>query len=282
MRSQELKVSPLSDYYVYSPSTLASKLFLYPLSTGYFYYEPDYWISRNRFDSFLIMYIAKGSITITSGIKSFHAKAGQFVLLDCYIPHSYGSTDSWEASWLHFDGTLAKEYYQEITSHYGNVLNPENPDALIRLLEKICNFFREASSILEASISGYITDILNGFLVPASDPRKALANPNTVADSISYINEHFHEDLSLNALAEKVNMSPFHFTRVFSRETGFTPHQYLINTRISAAKYLLKSSETSIKDIAFSTGFNSESSFCSTFKKREHITPSQFREDVLS
>ena len=44
MRSKELKVSQLSDYYVYAPSALAKKIYLYPLSTGFFIYEPDYFI----------------------------------------------------------------------------------------------------------------------------------------------------------------------------------------------------------------------------------------------
>lgn len=281
MRSKEPKISPLSDYYVYSPSALAARLYLYPVSTGYFYYEPDYRISRSHFDSFLVMYIAKGTISITSGSQSFTAKAGQFALLDCYIPHSYGSPHPWEASWLHFDGILARNYYHEITSRYGNVLSPENAGKLTSLLEKICNNFRNTSPILESSISEDITNILNGFFVPAAAGQKHLISQNTIADSISYINDHFREDISLDSLAKKANLSLFHFSRVFMKETGFSPHQYLINTRISAAKYLLKSSEISIKDIAFSTGFNSESSFCYTFKKRENLTPSQFRQSIV-
>lgn len=282
MRSQELKVSPLSDYYVYAPSTLAKRLYLYPLSTGYFIYEPDYFISRNSFDSFLIMYIAKGNCDITTNGKTYHAKTGQFVLLDCYVPHRYGNKGAWEAAWLHFDGPLAREYFEEISSHYGLILTPDNPTSLSHLMDKICNFFRKTSPIVEPTLSSYITNILNGLLVPAPENRKSFSYTNTVADSISYINEHFHEQISLEALAEKATLSPFHFTRIFAKETGFTPHQYLISTRISAAKFMLKSSETSIKDIAFSIGFNSESSFCSTFKKWEKVTPSQYREDILS
>ncbi len=280
MRSKELKVSPLSDYYVYSPSMLAKKLYLYPISTGYFIYEPDYYISRNRFDSFLVMYITKGTCDITVEGKSFRAKAGQFILLDCYIPHCYGSRETWETSWLHFDGVLAREYFREITSHYGYVLNPDNPAALCRSIENIYQCFKNASPIIESVISNHITDILNGLLIPAPEGRKSSASACLIADSVSYINEHFHEYISIEELAEKANLSLFHFTRIFSREIGITPHQYLISTRISAAKFLLKSSEASVKDIAFSTGFHSESSFCSTFKKWEHMTPSEYRKSI--
>ena len=62
MQSLEEKVSPRSDYYVYVPTALARKLYLYPLHVGYFIYEPGYHIRRDRFDSFLIMYIVHGTV----------------------------------------------------------------------------------------------------------------------------------------------------------------------------------------------------------------------------
>ncbi len=282
MRSTELKVSAKSDYYVYAPSTLAQKLYLYPLSTGYFYYEPGYFINRSNFDSFLIMYITKGSCDISIESGSFTAHSGDFVLLDCYAPHQYGNINSWEAAWIHFDGRLARDYFTEIASNYGNILHPRNPKELFRIMDQLCNLFRTKQPIVESLLSQWITDILNGFLIPEPENKKYITHADAIASSISYINEHFSEEISLQKMAENANISPFHFTRIFTKETGFTPHQYLLNTRISAAKFLLKSSETSVKNIAFSTGFHSESSFCTTFKKWENLTPSQYREKIFS
>lgn len=278
MRSQELKVSPKSDYYIYTPTALAEKLYLFPLITGYFYYEPGYFIQRQQFDNFLLMYIAKGSCQVTLEDGEFRAQAGQFVLLDCYAPHRYGSRHAWEASWIHFDGPMARAYFQEITASYGQVLSPANTSAVSQNLYRIYEYFRNSRPISEASISRSLTDILNSFLFPASSKENPAVCIKPVSDSLSYINEHFHEPLSLEQLAAKAGLSLYHFTRIFAKETGFTPHQYLINTRLSAAKFLLKSSEASVKDIGFSTGFHSESSFCSTFKKHTGITPSQYRD----
>ena len=152
----------------------------------------------------------------------------------------------------------------------------------IQQLQKIYDVFRTSSTILEGKLSGYITKLLNNFLYSSEESRKNRVCGATMADAISYINEHFQSDLSLEKLAAEANMSLFHFTRVFTKETGITPHQYLIKTRLSAAKYLLKSTEISIKNIAFSTGFNSETSFCTTFKKWENVTPSQYRQSILN
>lgn len=277
MRSTEFKVSPQSDYYIYTPSALARKLYLYPLLAGYFIYEPGYFIERNHFDNFLIMYISKGICTVSAGSKSYTASAGQFVLLDCYHPHSYGSEDLWEAVWMHFDGPLARAYYDEIWSGCGPVISPAHPEVLSGLLSRIYEIFRTSCPLAENTLSDYITRILNGLLFSVQGKKRSALRTSSITDTIAYINEHFHESLSLDALAKQANISPYHFTRIFAKETGMTPHHYLIATRISAAKFLLKSSGTSIKEIAFRTGFQSETSFCNTFKKWEGCTPSQYR-----
>lgn len=277
MRSTEFKVSPQSDYYIYTPSALARKLYLYPLLTGYFIYEPGYFIERNHFDNFLIMYISKGICTVSAGSKSYTASAGQFVLLDCYHPHSYGSEDLWEAVWMHFDGPLAPAYYDEIWSGCGPVISPAHPEVLSGLLTRIYEIFRTSCPLAENTLSDYITRILNGLLFSVQGKKISALRTSSITDTIAYINEHFHESLSLDTLATQANISPYHFTRIFAKETGMTPHHYLIATRISAAKFLLKSSGTSVKEIAFRTGFQSETSFCNTFKKWEGCTPSQYR-----
>lgn len=277
MRSQESKVSGQSDYYIYTPSMIAQKLYIYPKYTGYFIYEAGYHIRRNSYDSYLIMYIAKGSCSIRTNDSIYKATNGQFVLLDCYKPHEYGSPGEWEACWMHFDGALAGTYYEEITSIYGQILSPQNAHKLVHSLNQICELFRSSTSITESSLSETITRMLNHLLVYGSTDKRTVFHTTTITDSIAYIREHFKDSLSLELLSEKAGLSPYHFTRVFTRETGYTPHQHLIITRISAAKFLLHSSVAPIKEIAFNTGFNSESSFCNTFKKWENITPSQYR-----
>lgn len=89
------------------------------------------------------------------------------------------------------------------------------------------------------------------------------------------------QDAGFQKFAAKAGMSPFHFLRVFSQATGLTPHQYLLSTRIRAARFLLQSTSLSVKRIALDCGFSTEAAFCSTFRKREGRTPSQYRKDAL-
>lgn len=278
MHNEHQQIASESEYCVYVPGTLARRLYLYPLSAGYFYYSAGYRLFRRSFDSFLIMYIARGSCDGYVGSSSFHAEAGDFVLLDCYRPHSYGSTESWEASWLHFDGVLAREYFEEIHSRSGMIVHPSEPDDCIRLLGEIRRAFRAGNPVSEAALSRDITDLLNRLLVPATGNRDVSAPTDAISSTVAYINRHYQEPLSLHDMAEAAGFSPYHFIRIFAEATGFTPHQYVLNTRIAAARFLLHSTDLPVKDIAFRTGFVSESSFCTAFKKWEGVTPSQYRQ----
>ena len=100
-------------------------------------------------------------------------------------------------------------------------------------------------------------------------PIKKIDSTDIIETVISYINEHFKEDLPDKVLASAAGLSSYHFIRVFKRETGFTPHEYVINTRLSNARYLLRNTAMSVKDICFSCGFSSESALLhNLFKKR--------------
>lgn len=279
MYVHDLGISSDSDYYIYTPSLLAKKLYLYPLSIGHYLYNANYILERNKFDSFLLIYIVKGSCNISTKSHKFTANTGEFILLDCYLPHSYGSSMPWEAFWLHFDGTLARNFFEEITSRNGYAFTPSHSSSAFFYLEKIYNLFRSSATLSESSISISITELLNHLLETSEDTIE-LYHSTLVTDTIAHINQHFHAPLSIKDLAQKANLSLYHFIRVFTKETGVTPYQYLMNTRIAAAKFLLKTSDIPVKDIAFRTGFHSESSFCTCFKKMEHLTPSTYRNNL--
>ena len=277
MRSVEKHVTELSDYYTYTPSTSAKKMFFYPLLTGYFYYEQGYHLKRTNYDSFLIMLITKGTCTITLNGVTTNLSKGQLAFVDCYNLHEYSATTDYESLWLHFDGPLAREYYEHIYATVSNILFPRNFQVVEHTLLKIYNIFKNRDPIKEISISKYITQLLTEIMLSETTNHSSSHPSKSLEESVTYINEHFPESISLKALADKVALSPFHFSRVFTKEIGMTPHQYIIATRLNFAKFLLKTTDSPIKQIAFSSGFTSESSFCFTFKKWEKVTPSEYR-----
>ena len=278
MKSVEKGVSSASNYYIYSPSVQALKTFLYPLFVGYFYYQKGYCIERNTYDSYLIMYIKKGKCGLTINSNTYTASEGQVMLIDCYKPHKYFAITDAEVEWLHFDGPTASEYFKLISSNNTKFIFSLKDNYLFsKRLNEIYSFFLEGSAIREALISRYINDMVTELIIHQSNYSSNISTQNLIEESISFISEHLTDDITLDNLASRVSLSPYYFTRVFKKETGFTPHQYIISVRINHAKFLLKNSNISIKEICFHTGFSSESSFCTTFRKWVNVTPKEYR-----
>ncbi|MDE7299109.1 MAG: AraC family transcriptional regulator [Lachnospiraceae bacterium] len=277
MKSCEKYIDKHSDYYVYTPSVTARQLFFYPLQCGHFIYEAGYSLSREAFDSFLLLYAEHGCMAVTTEAYTCEVSAGQFLFLDCYRPHAYRSSSGCECLWLHFDGSLARGFYEAVAAHSGIVISPKNPYPAREKLRAVYDLFQNRAPIREPLVSKYINDLLTFFLLNQPQKSGSLPQASISEEAAAFIREHFAEDIPVEALAKRAGLSPYHFIRVFKRETGFTPHQYLVDTRIAAAKYLLKNSPLSAKSICFQTGFSCESVFCSAFKKHEGVTPAEYR-----
>ncbi len=91
-----------------------------------------------------------------------------------------------------------------------------------------------------------------------------------------YINAHLHEELTLTEIAAIAQISPYHFLRLFRQSMGATPHQYILQIRVDRAKYLLRSSDLSIAEIAIRVGFCDQSHLTRCFKRILGLTPKQF------
>lgn len=97
-----------------------------------------------------------------------------------------------------------------------------------------------------------------------------------------YIQTHLTEPLSLEQVAGAVNLSPFHFHRLFKDFFGLTPAQYILNCRIANAKLALLNETCSLAAVAANCGFSSQAYFCYKFKLVTGKTPLQYRREMLS
>lgn len=98
-----------------------------------------------------------------------------------------------------------------------------------------------------------------------------------IFDIQSYIDENFKKELSLESLSSQFYLNRYYLAHLFKEVTGFTVKQYILLKRIAFAKNELYFTDKSITEIAFDSGFNSQSNFIRIFQKKEGITPLQFR-----
>jgi AraC family transcriptional regulator len=94
-----------------------------------------------------------------------------------------------------------------------------------------------------------------------------------VNQAIDYLQAHLEQEISLEALAQAVHLSPSHLRRLFKQTTGVAPHQYLIQLRVQRAKQLLQTRQFSIRDVAAQVGFADQSHLNRHFKRVFGVTP---------
>ena len=271
-----------SERFFSTPSATARRLFYYVTRVGHYYYDARY----NFLDScdiahleshknLFLTYVRSGTMYFETD-QLYCAERGQIGLVDCRRPHHFYTKGDAEALWIHFDGANAAAFFEQILAFRGGrqVLTPPADLRIEQELAQIISGLR-TGDMTELDRSQRIYRILCALLFPAQ------AGPDRKNDAIAqagkYIGEHLFESLSVEKVADAVSLSPSHFSRQFKARTGYSPYEYIVLRRIDKAKYMLASTELSVKEIAYATGYNSEENFIHSFRKNVGVAPGIFR-----
>ncbi|MCL7745697.1 response regulator transcription factor [Halalkalibacter alkaliphilus] len=93
----------------------------------------------------------------------------------------------------------------------------------------------------------------------------------------TYLQENFTKEIGIDSVAEEVDLSVSYFSVLFKQKTGVTFLEYVTNLRIEHACVLLKTTDLKTYEIANMVGYNDQRYFSQVFKKRQKVTPSQYR-----
>jgi len=94
------------------------------------------------------------------------------------------------------------------------------------------------------------------------------AGGNPVSAALTYVQEHFSEPITVNDMAEQVNLSPSSFSHLFREVTGRSPYQFLKELRLDRARELLLDGRLSVTDVSRAVGYSSASHFIKEFRSR--------------
>jgi AraC-like DNA-binding protein len=106
------------------------------------------------------------------------------------------------------------------------------------------------------------------------------ALPKAIRKALQLIDAHYHEALTLDAVAGRAGLSRYHFSRLFKACTGAAFKTYLNRRRIEAAKRLMQAEGLNVSEAAFRVGFSDLSHFSRQFKRLEGVPPSVFRKGL--
>ena len=94
---------------------------------------------------------------------------------------------------------------------------------------------------------------------------------------MTYVNNHYREDLTLEEVAQFAGFSRYYFSRSFKKQTGYSFKEYLCQKRVQVAMDLLIRTNRSMRDVALESGFGSVATFNRVFREKKGCTPSQYR-----
>jgi AraC family transcriptional regulator len=95
------------------------------------------------------------------------------------------------------------------------------------------------------------------------------------------VDANMDDDLSLDEMAQSVELSTAHFARMFRKSTGETPHQFVLRQKIERAKAMLRDRATRVLDVAVACGFKTQQHFAQVFREVCGTTPTEYRWDLV-
>lgn len=275
-----------------TPPAFTREHFFHVQEAGYLKSLKPHLSKRSGLQSYLFMIVLSGSGTVTytpggmsgrgAGVSFEHvaAKAHDCFFLDCTSEYTHISSeeDPWELMWVHFYGPQADAYYTYFLEHSNWHFTTPAVNELIGCIETILGLHENRTEDTDILAANQIHQILTLITTGAEDDVvHSSALDTKLQDILSYLNEHYTESISLDALAERFFISKYYLSREFKKEFGTTIIQYVLMKKINYAKELLRYSNSSIEEIAQTCGIDDASYFNKVFRKLEGCTASEYR-----
>lgn len=220
------------------------------------------------------VYIEKGEGCYISGTSSpKNVKAGDVMIVYPKIPTRYYPKDEWKSRWIVWGGSEAERL--EKTGYLKEMIVYDKAESVKKAYMSLFRIKsrEDIDSVLERKkiLIQMILDLYR------SSKEKTADSPNEVliGELIDRISENPCLDYSIVKLASECNLSPTHFRRLFYKNTGSSPKEFILSMKISKAKQLLSEGK-SIKEAAELAGFKDIFYFMRAFKKMTGITAGRF------
>jgi AraC family transcriptional regulator len=120
------------------------------------------------------------------------------------------------------------------------------------------------------AVRGHSVPMYRGGLTPARLRRVA-----------ELVHAKIDGELSLHEMAESAELSTAHFSQMFRKSTGESPHQFVLRHRIERAKNMLRAPETRVLDVALACGFKTQQHFARAFRRVCGASPTEYRQECL-
>lgn len=187
----------------------------------------------------------------------------------------------------HFRDEIAQEMNSSnALQDIGGVIAQLSSDCSLPLAQKARRFLlngNEGGTLVCQSIAlSLLSEALDAVVKQRQNSKRDRGlNARALNIVLDYIEVSLDEDLSLNTLAALAGLTTFHFARAFKKATGQSPRQYVLERRMARARTCLETTDLSLAEIAYSSGFSSQAHMTDVFRRRLGITPGKYKTQKL-
>jgi AraC-like DNA-binding protein len=259
---------------------------LLPCRLGYFPRAKGQKVARPNGDwAFTLLFCLAGAGVLDLEQGRFPIPRGTLALLRPFEYHSYAADpkEPWSYYWIHFNGTVAQQYYEALTGGGKEVCIPIESDLrFVENFEKILGILQEGPSYLNlvqasSAMHQLLGDLL-GQVGNRSAPRQSMGA--RIERALAILRKNPGMQVSIQELAASSGMSHAYFTLQFRKHTGHSPRSFFNRQKIAKACEHLATSDAKVENIARLLGFEDPFYFCRLFKQITRQTPTQYRQSA--
>lgn len=254
-----------------------------PASHGYIcrkHYFKDGYVSRPHWHGFVeLEFFIEGTGTHIYNGTTFQIKPGDAWILSTDDSHQLNLDKGMKSINIALDPDILHEKLRKHLSMFHPLHCTFNKEESRGFLEKVEILWHEQETqelLSRVKAVSVVNDMLVDIARKSSTETIPVHN-SLVNDMANYLQSNYKNNISLTELAHIFSFTPNYCGHLFKQMTGITFNDYLNNLRVKHACKLLLSSNLSIREIAFDSGFNSLEYFYTTFKKFYGITPAKYR-----
>ena len=236
----------------------------------------------------VIHYVTKGYGTFKFNGKVYNLKQGDiFILLKgMQVEYVASIDDPWEYYWIGFSGSNANEYLNRTSITDSCVANCEENSKIPQIILNMCeisktyNPSRSDDILLLKELYSLLYALIEEFPKPFEYKDKELHT--YIQDALNFINSNYMHSITVQEIADYVNLSRSYLYKMFIKNLGISPQRYLINLRMYKATLLLKGTKLPIGEVASSVGYSDSLLFSKTFSKHFLMSPLNYRNNQVN
>lgn len=231
-------------------------------------------------DDLTLIYLNQGAMHCTFEDETFQIKKWDLILLNKDQSIEVSAVRKVHRVEIALSGVLFSSSQTNASFNKGVYVVSDKSQVFKKYIDMIIfeeeNRFRATDSLQQKLFENLMIHVLRHNELEIKDSRVQVKHEE-IQIIQDYIRDNYAERITLDQLADMVDINKYYLIRLFKLQTGLSPIDYLIHVRLREAEKMLTQTNITISSISEQVGFHSPSHFSMTFKENNHCTPTEYR-----